>query len=97
MNNTFSSQQASKMGDLYSNLLFRQYKLDLLAKIIEMKRINPKFGQNQIAKGFVALSSTLKRYRLHRKMCSPKKSHQILRKENKRPQMTSNWPQMTSN
>ena len=37
MNNSFSSQQRSKTGNFDSNLLSRQYKLNLMAKFRQNK------------------------------------------------------------
>ena len=48
--NTFSLAQISKTGNRDSNLILRQYKLDLKARFMESKSVNPKFKQNQIAK-----------------------------------------------
>ena len=42
MNNSFSLQQISKTGNLDSNLKFRQYELNLMAKFIQIKFENPK-------------------------------------------------------
>ena len=50
MNNTFPFKQISKTGNLYSLLILRQYKLDLLARFMEIKSVNPKLGNDQIAK-----------------------------------------------
>ena len=50
MNNTFSLEQISKTGDFNADLIMRQYKLDMMAKIIEIKSINPKLKQSEIAK-----------------------------------------------
>ena len=37
MNNSFSLQQISKTGNLESNLITRQYKLNLMARFMEIK------------------------------------------------------------
>ena len=37
MNNSFSVQQKSKTGNLNSNLISRQYKLNLIAKFMQIK------------------------------------------------------------
>ena len=42
MNNTFSLEKISKTSSLDSKLLLRQYKLDVMAWIMEIKSINPK-------------------------------------------------------
>ena len=63
MNNTFSLQQISQTGTLDSNLILRQYKLDLMARFMEMKAINPKLRQSETTKELSCSSSTLQRYR----------------------------------
>ena len=50
MNNTFSLQQISQTGILDSNLIMRQYKLDMMARFMEMQAINPTLRQPEIAK-----------------------------------------------
>ena len=42
MNNTFSLQQRSQASSLYSSLVTRQHKLDLMAKFLEKKIYQPK-------------------------------------------------------
>ena len=49
MNNSFSLQQISKTGNLDSNLISRQYKLNLMAKFMQIKFENPKLKQFEIA------------------------------------------------
>ena len=70
MNNTFSLEQIYKTGNLDSNLILRQYKLDLMARFTEIKSVNPKLKQNQMAKELGCPSSTLQRYRNDIKMLS---------------------------
>ena len=71
MNNNFSLEQISKTDDLDSNLILRQYKLDLMARFMEIKSVNPKLKQNQIAKELGCSSSILRRYRNDINMLSP--------------------------
>ena len=47
MNNSFSLQQASKTGNLDCNLLSRQNKLNLMAKIMQIKFENPRLRKSQ--------------------------------------------------
>ena len=68
---TFSLKQISKTGDFDSNLILRQYRLDLMSRSLELKSINPKFRQNQIRKEFGCSSSIIRRYRIFMKMQSP--------------------------
>ena len=49
MNNTFSLQQISRTGNLDSNLISRQYKLNLMADFMRIKHKNPKLKQSEIA------------------------------------------------
>ena len=74
MNNTFSLQQISQTGNLDSNLITRQYELELLAGFREINSLNPKLRQNQIAKELGCSSSTLQRCRQHINMLSPYRS-----------------------
>ena len=71
MNNTFSLQQKPQTGNLDKNLITRQYKLDLKARFMEMKSINPKLKQSEIAKEIGCSSSILQRYRQAINMLSP--------------------------
>ena len=41
----------------------RQYKLDKMAKFMEIKSVNPKLKQSEIARELKISSSTLQRYR----------------------------------
>ena len=49
MNNSFSLLQIFKTGNLDSNLISRQYKLNLLTKFMQIKFENPKMKQSEIA------------------------------------------------
>ena len=64
-------QQISQTRNLDSNLTSRQYKLNLMAGIMEVKSINPKPKQYEIAKVLGFSSSTLKRHRSDLNMLSP--------------------------
>ena len=109
MNNTFSLDQICQTGNLDCNLINRQYKLDLMARFMEINSLNPKIKQNQIAKDLSFSSSTLQRYRKDINMFSP---HRFpINNTNKKRQKISNAnldakstnehdhkkPQMTSN
>ena len=50
MKSTFSLEQLSKTGSLDSNLMLRQYKIDLMARFVKIKSINPKLKQSEIAR-----------------------------------------------
>ena len=73
MNITFSLEQISKTGNLDSNLILGQNKLDLMARFIYIKSVNSKLRQDQIAKDLGCSSSTLLRYRQDITMLSPNK------------------------
>ena len=70
MHNTFSLEQISETGNLDSNLILRQYKLDPMARFMEIKSVNTKLKQNQIAKELGYSNSTLQRNRNDTKMLS---------------------------
>ena len=63
MSNSFSLQQISTTGNLDSNLISRQYKLNLLDKFKQVKTENPKLKQSEIQDQLGYSSSTLQRYR----------------------------------
>ena len=71
MNHTNSSEQISKTSSLDSNLILRQYKLNLMARFMEIKSVNPKLRHDQIAKELGCSGSILKRYRNDVNMLSP--------------------------
>ena len=71
LNNTFSSDQISKTGDLNVDLITRQYKLDKMAKFMEIKSINTKLKQSEIANELKIPTSTIRRYRREIIMLSP--------------------------
>ena len=87
MNNTFSLEQLSKTGSFDFNLIFRQYKPDLLAGFMEIKSLNPKLGQDQISKELGCLTSTLQRYRNDINMLSSFKNPQSSQKRRRRIQI----------
>ena len=101
MNNTFTLQQMSQTGSLDSNLMLRQYNLDLMTRFKEIKAVSPKLKQDQIAKELGCPSSTLQRHRQDINMLSPyrisPKNHKGKQKisnrehEPERPQMTSKY------
>ena len=61
MNNSFSLQQISRTGNLDSNLICRQYKLNLMADFMWMKNENPKTKQFETANQLTYSTSTLQR------------------------------------
>ena len=61
MNITFSLQQITQTGNLDSNLTLRQNKLDLMARFMDIKYVNPKIRQDRRANDLGFSSSTLKR------------------------------------
>ena len=71
MNNTCSLDQTQKTGDLSVDLILRQYKLDKVAKFMEIKPSNPKLKQSEMAKLLELSSSRIQRYRRGMNMLSP--------------------------
>ena len=71
VNNIFSSERISKTGNLGSDLIFCQYKLDLEATLMEIKSVNPQLNQDQMSKELGFSSSTLRRFRQDINMPSP--------------------------
>ena len=61
MKETYSLDQMQKTGDLNADLIMRQYKLDKMAKFMEIKSNNPKLKQSEIAKLLEISSSTIQR------------------------------------
>ena len=71
MNKTFSQQQISRTGNLDSNLMSRQYKLNLMADFVRIKNEIPKLKQSEIANLLSYSSSTSQRYRVDINKLSP--------------------------
>ena len=71
MNNAYFLDQMQKTGDLNADLIMRQYKLDKMAKFMEVKSNNPKLKQSAIAKLLEISSFTIQRYRREINMPSP--------------------------
>ena len=108
MNNSFSLQQIQETSNLDANLISRQYKLNLMADFMRVKYENPKMKQSEIANQLGMSSSTVQRYRNDINMLSPyrinpnnvKKRSKKAKIDDigdlKRPQMTSNGLETTS-
>ena len=71
MNKSFSLQQISKTGNIDSNLISRQNKLNFMAKYMQIKFENTKMKQSEIAKDLGCSSSTLQRYKNEINIVSP--------------------------
>ena len=71
MINSFSLQQFHKIRNLDSNLISRQYKLNLMAKFMQIKFENPKLKQSEKADQLGYSSSTLQIYRNDINLLSP--------------------------
>ena len=61
MDKSFSLQKISRTGNLDSNLLSRQSKLNLMADFMRMKYENPNMKQSAIANQLDYSTSTLQR------------------------------------
>ena len=75
INNSFSVQQISRTGNLHPNIISRQYKVDLMSKLMCIKFENPKMKQSEIANQLCYSTSTLQRYRNDINMLSPYRIH----------------------
>ena len=71
MNNSFSLQQIQKTSNLDANLIWRQYKLNLMADFMRVENKNPKIKQIEIANQLGISSSTIQRYKNDINMLSP--------------------------
>ena len=71
MKNTCSLDQIQETGVLNADLKMRQYKLDKMAKFMEIKSNNPELKQSEIAKLLESSSSTIQRYRREINLLSP--------------------------
>ena len=56
--NTFSLERISRTGSFDSYLILRQYKLDSMVRFMEIKSVNSKIRQDQIAKEQACSGST---------------------------------------
>ena len=109
MTNTFSLQQTSLTGNLDKKSITRQYKLNLMTRFMEIKSLNPKVTQFEIAKELGYPTSNLHdthdinmRSPFRNTPSSHKRKQKISNREHdlQRHQMTSNdlkEPQLTSN
>ena len=59
-----------KISDLNADLILSQYKLDKMAKFMEIKTKNPRLKQSEIAKLLELSSFTIQRYRREINMLS---------------------------
>ena len=93
-------EKVSKAGIFDSILILQQYKLVLMARFVEIKSINPKLKQFEIAKELGCSISSSQILRIDINRLSP---YRILLNSNKRRQKNSNLeidlerPQKTSN
>ena len=71
MNITIALEQIAENVYLNDDLIMRQLKLDKKTNIMEIKSINPKLKQSEIARELKISTSTLQRYRKETKMFSP--------------------------
>ena len=71
MINSFSLQEIQKASNLDAKLIYRQYKLNLMADYMRINYENPKLKQSQLANQLGHSSSTLQRNRNDLNMLSP--------------------------
>ena len=69
--NTYSISQVSRLGNLDSKLILRQYRLDLMSRFVQIKSDNSNTTQKEITKELGFSDNTLSRYRKDTKMTSP--------------------------
>ena len=87
---TFSLEQKSKTDYLDADLIIGQYKLYKIEKFMEIKSINPKLKQFELATELKIPSSTLQRYRREKNWLSPRKIPPASNTTHTRKQKTSN-------
>ena len=75
MINSFPLQQISGTGNLDSNLISPQYKLNLMADFMRFRYENPKMKQSELTNQLCYSTSTLQRYRNDLNMLSPYRNH----------------------
>ena len=109
MNNTFSLKQISTTGNIDSNLISHQFKLNLMADFMRIKYENPKLKQSDKANPSSKSFSTLQRYRNDINMVSPnkiqpnntnkgtKKTSNTIFDNNSLRELDTKRPQLTSN
>ena len=109
MNNTPSLNEIIKTANMDPNLITKRYKLKLMNDFMNIKHLNPKLKQSEIASQLDMSPSTKQRHRTDINMLSPyrinannvKKRPKKAKIDNncdlKRPQMISNDFKTTSN
>ena len=90
MNVTYSLYQIQKAGDLNADLIMRKYKIDKMAKFMEIKSNNPNLKQSEIANFLEVLSFTIQRYRRGINMLSPHRLPPPSKTNHTRKQKTPN-------
>ena len=90
MINIYSLDQKQKTGDLNAHLITSHYKLDKVAKFMEIKSNNPRLKQSEIAKVLDLSSSTIQRYRRKTNFLSPYWIPQSSKTSHTRKQKTPN-------
>ena len=100
MNNTFYLELIAKTGDFNADLITRLYMLNRMAKFMEIKPINPKMKQTEIAKELAISTSTFERYRIEIIMHSPYRILQLTNTHTRKQKVSNNTEhdlEMTSN
>ena len=107
--NTPSLNEINKTANMDPNLITKHYRLKLMNDFMNIKYLNPKLKQSEIASQLDMSASTLQRHRNEINMISPyrinpnnvkkrpKKAKIDDNGDLKRPQMTSNDLKTTSN
>ena len=107
--NTPSLSEINKTANMDPNLITRHYRLKLMNDFMNIKYLNPKLKQSEIASQLDMSASTIQRHRNEINMISPykinpnnvkKRPKKAKIEDNgdlKRPQLTSNDLKTTSN
>ena len=85
MNNTSSLEKMWRTGNLDSNLLLRQHKIDLMARFMDIISMNPELKKKEIATELGYSSSNLQQHKKDKRMQTAFKSNNP-----KRPPKSSN-------
>ena len=71
MNNTPSLNEINKTANMYPNLITRLYRLKLMNDFMNIRYLNPKLKQSEIASQLNMSASTIQRHRNEMNMLSP--------------------------
>ena len=87
--NTPSLNEINKTANMDPNLITKHYKLKLMKDFMNIKYLNPKLKQSEIASQLNMSPSTIQRHRNDINMLSPYKIY--LNNVKKRPKKENSW------